>query len=93
LPFDDIAALMGRSCRQPIVYRPQTMRQAIESRATLPASDAERAGWVSSYAAVAAGELDLVTTDIAALTGTPAMTLTAWLRAYPFSLMHVGALL
>lgn len=93
LNFIEIAGTLGRSCRQRIRYRDQPLEEAIAARAELPATDAEREGWISTYTAVAAGELAEVSRDVEALTGEPAMTLAEWLRAYPFSLMHVGALL
>lgn len=93
LSFTEIASTMGRSCRQSIRYRPQTVEEAIAARAALPATDAEREGWVSTYTAVAAGELAEITNDVETLTGALPMTLAEWLRAYPFSLVHVGALL
>lgn len=93
LDLHEIAAVLGRSCRQLIRFERQTLEDAVATRAALPATEAERDGWVSSYAAIAAGELAHLSTDIEQLTGQPPMTLERWLRAYPFSLMHVGALL
>jgi NAD(P)H dehydrogenase (quinone) len=91
LSFRQIAATMNRSNRHTISYRPETVEEAVASRAAIPASDKEREGWVSTYTAVAAGELEHVTDDVERLTGEPPMVLAEWLRAYPFSLVHVGA--
>ncbi len=89
----EIAGTLGRSCRQRIRYRRQTLEEAIEARAAEPAGEVERPDWIPTYAAVAAGELAELSPDAELLTGEPLMTLAEWLRAYPFSLMHVGALL
>lgn len=91
LTFRQVAAVMSRGSRHSITYREETLDEAIAARAQIPASDAERAGWVSTYTAVAAGELERVTGDVRLLTGHAPMSLAEYLRAYPFSLMHVGA--
>jgi hypothetical protein len=43
-------------------------------------------GWVTSYTAIAAGELDVVTEDVERLTGHEPGTLAEWLRAHPDAL-------
>ena len=91
LSFRQIAAIMSRSGRHRVHYRPETVDEAVVSRAHLSATDKEREGWISTYTAVAAGELERITDDVETLSGEPPMSLAEWLRAYPFSLVHVGA--
>lgn len=87
LSFREIAAIMGRSCRQRIRFHNEPLASAAAPSAEI--FEARSA----LFAAAAAGELGGVTRDVASLTGEPPMTLAEWLRAYPFSLVHVGALL
>ncbi|MEV8515026.1 NAD(P)H-binding protein [Dactylosporangium sp. NPDC051484] len=50
-------------------YAPETVKEAYASRAKYGASAFEVAGWVTSYEAIAAGELAGVTGDVERLTG------------------------
>ncbi|MDQ3053907.1 MAG: SDR family NAD(P)-dependent oxidoreductase, partial [Actinomycetota bacterium] len=47
----------------------ETLEQAHASRASYGAPEWEVAGWISTYTAVAAGELDVVTDHVQRLTG------------------------
>jgi NAD(P)H dehydrogenase (quinone) len=72
-----IAALTGR----PVRYSPETLEEAYASRAGYGAPDWQVDAWVSTYTAIAAGELARVSTAVADLTGHPARTLAEVLRA------------
>ncbi|MBF6842308.1 SDR family NAD(P)-dependent oxidoreductase, partial [Acinetobacter baumannii] len=48
-------------------------------------------GWASSYAAIAAGELDVVSKSVHRLTGHPAQSIEGFLRRHPSALSHVVA--
>ena len=61
-------------------FEDETLEQAYASRAHYAAPDWEVAGWVTSYAAIAAGELDLVSDDVRALTGEAPASLEQFLR-------------
>ena len=50
-------------------YEPETVEEAYASRAVYNAPDFEVAGWVTSYTALAAGDLERVTGDVERLTG------------------------
>jgi uncharacterized protein YbjT (DUF2867 family) len=66
LSLHEVAARLGVS------YVPETVEEAYASRAHYGAPAFEVAGWVSSYEAVAAGELAAVSQDVPLLTGRPA---------------------
>ena len=55
-----------------ITYQPETLAEAYASRAHYGAPDWEVEGWVTSYTAVAAGELDVVSDDVRPADRTPA---------------------
>ncbi|WP_426508754.1 SDR family oxidoreductase [Dactylosporangium sp. McL0621] len=52
-----------------LTYVPETVAEAYASRAHLGAPEFEVAGWVTSYEAIANGELEQVTGDVERLTG------------------------
>lgn len=82
---DRLSALTGRT----LSYVPQTWEEALASRSHLGAPAWAVRGWVSSYAAIAAGELDTVSTAVTDLTGHPARSIEGHLRTNPSALSHV----
>ncbi len=60
-----VARLAGR----PFTFVDETLAEAWESRRGSGAEDWEVEGWISSYQAIAAGEIETVTDDILTLTG------------------------
>ena len=72
-----LTAVMGRT----ITYQPETVEEAYASRAAYGAPDWQIEAWVSTYTAIAAGELSGVSTGIADLAGHPATTLEQLLHA------------
>ena len=74
LTLHEIAALLGAR------YEPETIEEAYASRAKYGAPDWQVDAWVSTYTAIAAGELAGVTDDVARLTGHPPVTLAALLQ-------------
>lgn len=85
----ETAALLGELAGRPVVYEEETLEQARASRASYGAPAWEVEGWVTSYAAIANGELSMVSNDVARLTGHPATGLEEWLRAHPHSWDHL----
>jgi uncharacterized protein YbjT (DUF2867 family) len=75
LTFTQMAAILSRRLGRPIRYEDQTLDQARASRAGSGAAAWEVEGWVTSYAAVATGEMDVVSGDVEHLTGRPAVGL------------------
>ena len=83
------AELLGESIGREIVYRPETIEEAYASRAGYGAPGWEVEGWVTSYVAIARGELDEVTDCVARLTGHAPRELPELLERYPGSWAHL----
>jgi NAD(P)H dehydrogenase (quinone) len=73
----------------PTEYRPQTTEEAWATRRPSGHPDWEIEGWVTSYLAIAAGELAAVTDVVPRLTGHPARTVAEHLRAHPEDWAHL----
>ena len=73
-----LAEVTGRPAR----YVEQTVEEAWAARRPL-GPDWEVEGWVTSYLALAAGEMAAVTDVVPRLTGHPARTVAEHLRAHP----------
>ncbi len=80
LSLDEVAEILTAAGR-PTVYRPETVEQAYASRAGYGAPDWEVDGWVTTYTAIAAGEVSLVTDDVEQVTGHPPQSLAQLLAA------------
>ena len=72
-------------------YVAETIEEARESRAPSGAPDWEIEGWVTTYAAIAVGELDVVSDSVARLAGHPPRSLADFLREHPESYSHLAA--
>ena len=70
-------------------YRDQTVEEAWATRRPSGHPDWEIEGWVTSYLAIAAGELSTVTDVVPRLTGHPARTVAEHLRAHPEDWAHL----
>ena len=77
LTFDEIAAQLSAT------YKDETMEEAWASRASYGAPDWMVEAWISTYTAVARGELEAVTDTVARFTGHPPLTLADVVRAAP----------
>ena len=75
-----MASAITGALRRPVRYRPETLEEAYASRARYLAPDWQVDAWVSTYTAIANGELAAVTEDIPLLTGHPATSLASLLR-------------
>jgi uncharacterized protein YbjT (DUF2867 family) len=80
---------LARAAGRPVHYRAETLAQAYESRARYGAPEWEVAGWVTSYAAIATGELEVVSDAVAVVAGHPPVSFAAWLAANPDSLARL----
>ena len=87
----EAADTMARVSGKPIRYEEETVEQAWESRRPTGAPDWEIEGWISSYLAVASGEMDIVSDAVERIAGHPPATLEEYLRGDPGALEHVGA--
>lgn len=79
LSFAEMAQTLTDAGRA-TTYVAETVEEAYTSRAVYGAPDWQVDAWVSTYTAVAAGELDVVSDDVPALTGRPATSLADLLR-------------
>ncbi|HEV3014571.1 MAG TPA: DUF952 domain-containing protein, partial [Actinomycetota bacterium] len=76
---------LSRAAGRTITYQNETLEEAYASRASYGAPDWEVAGWVTTYVAIANGDLDRVSDDVASLSGHPPMALAEFLRDNPDS--------
>ena len=83
---DKLSRITSRSIR----YVPETWQEALASRRSSGAPEWAIQGWASSYAAIAAGELDVVSRTVADLAGHPAQSIEGFLRRHPSALSHVA---
>jgi NAD(P)H dehydrogenase (quinone) len=86
----EAAATLTEVVGRPIGYHAETESEAYESRAKYGAPEWEVAGWVTSYSAVAAGELNVVSSTVGDLTGRPAQSFEEYLRANPGGWAHLA---
>lgn len=91
LDFNETAQILGRVTGRDISYVEETEEEAWESRRPTGAPDWEIEGWVSSYLAIANGELAHVSDTVERLTGRPARDLESFLSENPDLWSHLGA--
>ena len=89
IDFNEAAERLGRFIGRDIKYHPETEPEAYASREVYGAPDWEVEGWVTSYLAIANGEMDHTTDAVARLTGHEPMDLEAFLAAHPESYQHL----
>lgn len=82
---DVLTEVTGRPAR----YREQTVEEAWATRRPSGHPDWEIEGWVTSYLAIAAGELAPVTDVVERLTGHPPRSVAEQLRAHPEDWAHL----
>ena len=71
----EAAETITRVTGRRVTYQPETVEEAYASRAHYGAPQFQVDAWVSTYTAIAAGELEAVTDDVPRLTGHPATSL------------------
>ncbi|UUU36060.1 SDR family oxidoreductase [Streptomyces sp. CA-210063] len=79
--LDEAAAILSEQLGRTVRYQPETIEEAYASRASYGAPPWQLDAWVSTYTAIAAGELDGVSSAVPDLTGHPARSLTDVFRA------------
>jgi NAD(P)H dehydrogenase (quinone) len=89
LTLAEAAEELSRAAGRPIRYQPETLEEAYASRASYGAPDWEVDGWVTTYVAIANGDLERVSGDVAAVAGHPPMRLAEFLRDNPDSYRHL----
>lgn len=80
IDLNQAADLISRHTGQSVVYENETLEEAYASRAHYGAPQWEVDGWVSTYTAIAAGEMDVVTDHVEVLTGHPAVSVEEFLK-------------
>jgi NAD(P)H dehydrogenase (quinone) len=80
LTFDDIAGVLTYVTGRRVTYEPETVEEAYASRRALASSEWQLDAWVTTYTAIAAGELAALSTAVPDLTGHPATSLETLLR-------------
>jgi NAD(P)H dehydrogenase (quinone) len=73
--LEEAAAELTRVRGRPVRFEHETLEEARASRAGSGAEAWEIEGWVTSYAAIAAGELDVVTDAVQRIAGHPPISL------------------
>jgi len=89
LSLDEAAALLARAAGREVVYERETLEQARESRRPSGAPDWEIEGWVTSYAALDAGDLEPPSDTVQQILGRPPRSLADVLREHPESMVHL----
>jgi NAD(P)H dehydrogenase (quinone) len=89
MTFDEIADTLGAASGRKITYQRETESEAYASRASFGAPAFEVEGWVTSYQAVAAGELSAVSNDVETVTGHTPVSFAHFLSAHPETYEHL----
>jgi NAD(P)H dehydrogenase (quinone) len=89
ITMTEAAEIITRETGREVRFVNETLEEARESRRPSGAPDWEIEGWVTTYAAIAAGELDVVTDDVQRIAGHPPMSLPELLERHPESWEHL----
>ena len=81
LTMAEIAATVADAQGRAVTYRDETLDEARASRAVLQAPEWQVDAWISTYTAMAAGEMAHVSGDVERVLGRPATSLAAFLAA------------
>jgi NAD(P)H dehydrogenase (quinone) len=90
LSLAEAAAVLTEITGRPAEYRDQTVEEAWASRRPSGHPDWEIEGWVTSYLAIAAGELATVSDVVPRIAGHPARTVAEHLGAHPEDWAHLA---
>jgi NAD(P)H dehydrogenase (quinone) len=85
ITFAETAEQLSLVTGRRITFQDETLEEARASRSTFGAPDWEVEGWITTYAAVAAGELDVVSDAVLTLTGHVPLTVPEYFRRNPDS--------
>lgn len=85
----ETAERLSRHIGRPITYYDETEEEAYASRASFDAPDWEVEGWVTSYQAIAKGELATVSGAVENLTGRRPQSIEDFLTAHPETYQHL----
>lgn len=82
ISLTEIAELLTPALGQSITYEAETLDQAYASRSVYGAPDWQVTAWVTTYVAIATGELGTVTSNVRDLTGHDPMSFAEFLARY-----------
>lgn len=89
LTMAETAAVLTTAAGRPISYENESRGDAWASRASSKAPDWEIEGWITSYEAIATGEMDVVSTAVRDITGRDPAPLLDVLRRHPEALRRL----
>src|SRR4051794_604813 len=75
ITLHDAARILSAALGRDIRYQPETVEEAYASRASYGAPDWQVEAWVTTYTAIAAGDMERVSDDVPRLTGHAATSL------------------
>jgi len=87
----EAAEQFSHATRLSASYQPETLEEARASRARFNPSDWELEAWVSTYVAIAMGEMSVISHTVQALTGHAPQTFADYVRQHPESYQHIAA--
>ncbi|MCU1575271.1 MAG: nucleoside-diphosphate sugar epimerase [Micrococcaceae bacterium] len=79
LTLTDVADILSAALQRPVQFHNETLEEAYASRAKWNAPRWQVDAWVSTYTAIAAGEVAAVSDSVQVLTGRPALSLAQYL--------------
>lgn len=80
LSMDEVAHIMSEETGRAISFHNETIEEAYASRMAWDVPDWQREAWVSTYTAIASGELAEVTTSVLDITGQEPVSFSAFVR-------------
>ncbi len=90
ISMQDVADLLTELTGRPVRYVAETLEEAYRSRETYGAPDWEVEGWVTSYAAIATGEIAVVSDTVPLVAGHPATSARDLLTRHPELYAHLA---
>lgn len=90
LTLDEVSAQLSAVTGRALRFEHETVEQAYASRAHYGAAPFQVDAWVSTYTAIAAGQLATVSGDVERLTGRPATAFATLLREQPELWAHLA---
>ena len=89
ITLHEAAEELSRATGRRVSYRAETVEEAYSSRSSYDVPDWMVEGWVTSYTAMANGDLDVVSDAVLALTGHAPTTFAEFLSRHPESYRHL----
>jgi NAD(P)H dehydrogenase (quinone) len=89
ITLEEAARELSRGASRTVRYQPETLQEAYDSRAHFDAPAYALTGWVTTYVAIATGELSAVSDTVERVTGHRPSTLAETLQRHPELLQHL----